>query len=107
MTRHHVRREDGTWEEVDEPLVTKTGKELTADDIEQLADEAERDYSITEQAGRIRGQGWIWEGVLHLMPGVTLEEADAGGWTFMGPVVDSEGNVLREATPLTEEEVPD
>jgi hypothetical protein len=65
----------------------------------------ERDYNITEQAGRIRGQGWIYDGVMHLLPGVTLEEVNAGGWTFMGPVVDSEGNVLREAIPLTGEEM--
>jgi hypothetical protein len=50
MTRHHVRHDDGTWEEVDEPLVTKTGRVLTDEDIEDLADEAERGYEVLPDA---------------------------------------------------------
>lgn len=50
-----------------------------------------------DHLGRMRPLGWIWGGVLHLLSGVTLEEADGGMWTFTGQVVDSEGNVLREA----------
>lgn len=42
-------------------------------------------------------QGWIYNGVMHLLRGVTLEEAQGGGWEFTGRIVDSEGNVLKEA----------
>jgi hypothetical protein len=46
VTRHHVRQDDGIWAEVDEPLVTASGKVLTEEDIERLAAEAERGYDV-------------------------------------------------------------
>jgi hypothetical protein len=50
----------------------------------------------------MRPLGWCYDGVLHLLSGVTLEEAQGGGWQFMGEIRDSEGNVVQEV-----QEVPD
>jgi hypothetical protein len=58
--------------------------------------------SITDHLKRFKPKGWMYNGVMHLLPGVTLEDAEGGMFQFMGRVVDSEGNVLKEA-----QEVPD
>jgi hypothetical protein len=53
--------------------------------------------SITDDLKRFVPHGWIYDGVMHLLPGVTLEEAQGGTWEFTGQIVDSAGQVLKEA----------
>lgn len=61
---------------------------------------------VENHLDRTNPLGWVWAGVLHLYSGVTLEQLETGDvlhFEFMGKVIDSEGNVLKEATPLPDD----
>jgi hypothetical protein len=45
---------------------------------------------VEDDLGRMCPLGWIWNGVLHLFPGVTLEEAQGGMWEWIGEVVEED-----------------
>ena len=55
------------------------------------------DDDINDSLRRMLAFGWVWNGVLHLLRGFTLEEVQSGGWSFSGQIVDADGNVLQEA----------
>jgi hypothetical protein len=48
MAKFHERQADGSWVEKDEPLVTKTGRVLSDEDIQRLAQDAGRTIDPTQ-----------------------------------------------------------
>jgi hypothetical protein len=61
-----------------------------------------RDGGVELSFANMKPFGWEYNGVLHLLEGVTLEETESAGWYFTGQIVDHEGNVLREKTDWEE-----
>jgi hypothetical protein len=54
--------------ETSRTYTTKTGRELTDADIEELADEAERGYDVDELKGRRRGRPMLGSAPAEVVP---------------------------------------
>ena len=54
-----------------------------------------RDGGVELSFANFKPFGWEYNGVLHLLDGVTLEETESEGWYFTGEIKDHEGNVVR------------
>ena len=60
-------------------------------------DEELRDGGVLDFSN-MKPLGWEWNGVFHLMRGVTLEEMQSGGWSYSGQIMDADRNILQEAS---------